>query len=716
MARPLKKEITPREKEFARLIVEAGLGSIQAARKVFGWKCEPESREAQQARDLARTPRVLAYMKILKVTLEKQSDAETIIQDSGKIEWDQLRKFAFKRLTEIRDNAQANAQVRFNAIEALEQLEDPNKDINLIWKWIDLVWRGTQAHCPCCHQSFPLWKVKNAGLKEFRQKMDLPKDDPVETTLERRLELLAKMDKRKTPHPGQLIALGAPERHVAGLGAARGGKSLLLAWFAAMTVLLPGVEIWILAQTFDAARKEVEYLKKFLATLFYPYASHLFSERFDSKTGELILTTRWGSELRVRSSKAKGSITASELELALVAEPGWVPEDIYEELRARMSSRLGRIIVLGTPKGFGGFLGRMVNLTGRDPKTGKVIRRTPEERKISSGCPWNVSMLVYTLNPKDNPEYVQSELAAARMELTDTEFESEFEGRMSSIEGSKFGQIQPRHCRHIDRDTFSNCIYIVGVDQGERNFGGVLVGWDGQKVYVGQEYFENGDNTIRTNMKEVQRLAPTWIRKIGGQPDEWKLTIFDRDPPIWNIIGEMEQEGSPWPTEWVMRHKNKKVLGDNWRKETSEFINELARNDRLFFDLEHCDLLHDQLMRAIDRPMSDDKDRESDSNKGWIINDPWRGDHVCDAFMLVMWTIFTNQVQKLAPVVKALDPYSEHKAAFDFQRAMDERRQMSGTDGRKAPDVNSEFQKYFGRDRGSPIFTPKKYGFYDDYS
>ena len=164
-------------------------------------------------------------------------------------------------------------------------------------------------------------------------------------------------------------------------------NSYLLALYAALGICLPGAEIWILGETFDRTAKEVEYLERFLQAILYPHFSKLIRKTHDRKTGEAIFSTRWGSEVRVKSAKAKGSITGHALEMALCAEPGWLPPDVYEELRARMSERLGRIIALGTPKGIGGFVGRLTNMTGRDPKTGKVIRWKPEDRLLKNGAP-----------------------------------------------------------------------------------------------------------------------------------------------------------------------------------------------------------------------------------------------------------------------------------------------------------------------------------------
>ncbi len=390
-----QKRITKKEKEWADLIIESGMGSIEAARKVFKWKCEPRSSESKRAINLKKTPRLKAYMAQKEESVVRETEAHKLMMSTEVIEWDQLRKYAFERLEFIRDDPTANARVRFNAIQALKKLSDPSKDSGLIHMWLDLIWRGSQGHCPQCHTTFNLYEIESKSLKKFWKvsEVDEPVEFEVESVFDRRMEILKRSDPRKTPHASQIPALSALERHIVGKGAARGGKSLLLAWMALLFFLIPGVEIWILARIYEDARSEIEYLKKFLNTLFYPYYDKIIKESFDSKTSELTLVSKWGSELRVRSAKSKGSITGRELEAAFVAEPGWVPEDLYEELRARMSSRLGRIIMLGTPKGYGGILGRMMNARGKDPVTGKIVRIPPEKRTLKAGTPWGQSSL-----------------------------------------------------------------------------------------------------------------------------------------------------------------------------------------------------------------------------------------------------------------------------------------------------------------------------------
>ena len=196
-----------------------------------------------------------------------------------------------------------------------------------------------------------------------------------------------------------------------------------------------------------------------------------------------------------------------------------------------MVSRLGRIIALGTPQGMGGFISRMVFTTGRDPKTGVIKRLTPEERLIKNGSPWNISALITQLSPTDNPSYVKSELDAARQEMSDEEYASEFEGRMVSSSGMKFHAIAQRHLQDIPRMELENCEWVAGVDQGDKNFGVCLLGYDGHKIFVVKDYFDNSYNTIKSNLMDLRREIPMWIRLAGGDPTRWRLTIFDQDPP-----------------------------------------------------------------------------------------------------------------------------------------------------------------------------------------
>jgi len=678
---------------FAKLIADTGMGGVEAARIAFGWRCEPNSKENQKARNLARQPRIAAEIERLREKrLQEEKAKESLRVDFGEIHKGDLREYAFKVLEKIRDNPRGKSGDRFNAIKTLKKLHDPGKDINLIYKWIDIAWRYQTAHCPACHKSFPLAKMKNEKLDDWRTHVGVEKSKlaNIGDRFVRQMELINRCDKRRTPGISQVKILTAPERHVIGEGAARAGKSYTLALFAVLGLCLPGVEIWILAETYDRASKEVEYIKNFMNSLFFPYYKQMVSVSHDKKTGEMLLTTKWGSSLRVKSSKSKGSITGHALEYALCAEPGWLPADIYEELRARMSERLGRIIALGTPKGLQGFIGRMTNMHGRDPKTGRMIRWKREERLIENGCPWNVSMLITRLDPLDNPEYVKSELDAARMELTDEEYAQEFQGIGMSASGLKFAGVRDDHLRRIDSTFWQRAVYILGIDQGPKNFGTALVAYDGTDIVTAWEFFNSDERaTMKKNLIKLYQRVPKWIDRLGGNAENWKYTITDQDPPLDQIFMELEEEGLLWPTDIQKRHRNMAKLSENWRRENQEFVNNMARQNHMLFhlyDAPYSDesespgglLLHDQVKNCVDVQDSKDRDVSNAQQKGWQVSDPFRGDHVLDGWYLAMWMIASQQVHVPKAIVQATesDPWARERAHFENSFKAQERKEL----------------------------------------
>jgi len=720
-----KKRITPRERHFAKLIAETGMGSVEAARVALGWRCEPNSPENQKARDLARAPRIKDLIDQIKGQGVKEQQAKIDLKlEFGDLHKGKLRDYAFKHLQTIRDDPQSKAAVRYTAIKLLKKLHDPGKDINLIWRWIDTAWRYQTAHCPCCHASFPMESLKNEPLDKWRKDTDAPE---VKTFLPdkfaQQMELIKMADKRRTPHAGQILALSAPERHIIGLGAARAGKSYLLAIFAILAFCLPGVEIWILGETYDRTVSEVDYIQKFLNAIFYPHYESLVKVNHDKKTGEMVMTSKWGSILKVKSAKAKGSITARALELALAAEPGWLPADIYEELRARMSERLGRIIALGTPKGIGAFVGRMTNMTGRDPKTGKIIRWKPEDRLIKNGAVWSISLLKLNLSPEDNPEYVKSELSAARMELTDEEYASEFEGIGMAAEGMKFSAVKQYHLRRVDPMFFERAVYVLGIDQGPKNFGVCLVAFDGHTVVPCWEYFNSDTTTMKRNLIRLRAAVPKWIGALGGNPSHWLLTVTDIDPPLYGAFEELDEEGLMWPTEITTRHRNVARSEDNWRRENQEFVNNIARKDRLLFHLRDDTMIaddespggyaiHDQVMQTVDKPDDAGKENRAGSDKGWQIADPWRGDHVLDAWYFCMWAIFVQELRIPDAIGKGdfdrSDPWASQKAAFNYNISKIEQDELRGHVTKRDP--SELFEDHFGhKGPSSPLYVRGNY-------
>jgi len=707
-----KSKLSAEEREWCDFMLDNNVGAIIAARKVFSARCIPGSYENRKYIKLRQSDRVREYMANRHERIMKEVDTNSLMSSILKPDdftSDSLYKHCYRQLEHIRDNTDNPPTHRYKAIQHLEKLYDPSGDVNLIMRWMELLWRGALAHCPCCHSTFPLAEIKNSKFEEWRTDLSSEVVEPKVDTFERKMEIFKRAETRKRPHKSQVIALAAQERDIVGTGAARGGKSFLLATLATLAFLTPGTESWILARIYGDAKYEISYITGFLEALFYPYSNKLVTITED-KSGEYVYTSRWGSVLRIKSAQAKGSISGAELEFAGIAEPGWVDDSILGQLKARMTSRLGRIVMLGTPQGFGGILGRMTYAVGKDAK-GQVIRLKPEQRLISAGCPWNYSMLQYQMLPEDNPEYVQSEREAARFMLTDAEYDTEFAGLMVSTDGSKFPNIVPAHLTRVDSSIYGKCKFVLGVDQGPKNFAAVLAGFDGKHIIVARDYFEKDDKTMKYHMNALRMFVPQWIQRLAGGFGPWGLTIFDVDPSVIPELEEFTAEGKPWPTDITWRPKGPSVV--SWRTETYEFINNLAHNGNLIFDEAHCQVLHDQMMRAQNKVEENakNKDANPDKKKGWIISDPYRGDHVCDALMLAIWTVISKQIS--VPRIEGAivgDVWSEARAAQDFQRLVREREELSGKriSTREEGDM---YEQQFGRRPPRRRFRP----LYDDY-
>jgi hypothetical protein len=82
------------------------------------------------------------------------------------------------------------------------------------------------------------------------------------------------------------------------------------------------------------------------------------------------------------------------------------------------------------------------------------------------------------------------------------------------------------------------------------------------------------------------------------------------------------------------------------------------------------------------------------NEKGWHVKDQWRGDHVLDAWVLAIWTIVSQQLQVPKGDYVVKKGWGEARAAFDYQRAVDEERELGGQRSNE-----QLFEENFGRQR-----------------
>jgi hypothetical protein len=111
-------------------------------------------------------------------------------------------------------------------------------------------------------------------------------------------------------------------------------------------------------------------------------------------------------------------------------------------------------------------------------------------------------------------------------------------------------------------------------------------------------------------------------------------------------------------------------------------------------------LLHDQVQQCID--VAEDPERESKSNqlKGWQVSDPFRGDHVLDAWYFAVWLICSQQIRvpKIVAKRSSSDPWAMQKEQFENDLSDREDREL-GRSGRRPKTAEEAWKRLVSGDR-----------------
>jgi hypothetical protein len=219
---------------------------------------------------------------------------------------------------------------------------------------------------------------------------------------------------------------------------------------------------------------------------------------------------------------------------------------------------------------------------------------------------------------------------------------------------------------------------------------------------------------MKRNLKNLMIEVPKHIMRIGGNPADWVLTITDRAPQLGGTFIELEDDGNKWPTEVTTVPKNLIKYNQNWRRDTSEFVNNMSARGKLLFDLQHCFQLHAQIINALNVSLPN-KDVQSESSKGWKINDVWRQDHPVDAWFFTMCAIHLGMLTIPQHKPEAMGAWQEAQAAQNYQRAAEERRELQGYPVDFTGSNDDLYREHFGRNPPAS-FDLERIGWYNDES
>ncbi|MCR4315579.1 MAG: hypothetical protein NUW37_04425 [Planctomycetes bacterium] len=305
------------------------------------------------------------------------------------------------------------------------------------------------------------------------------------------------------PHPGQRSFHDSSARMKILVAGARFGKSLAAAREVEPYILASNTRGWIVGPTYDLGSREFQYIFQSLID-----DQQIETNRKSFSDRSMIIETTWNSFVEVRSAHNPISLLGEELDWLILSEAAQLSQTVYERfLRARLSTRIGKLIVPSTPNGFGWLYDMFIR--GQDPDF-------PDFES------WQFPTWA-------NPLVAPEEIEAARKELLPHIFDEQYGGHFTKPAGLVYPEFQESiHVREEPEEEF--CERYRAIDPGYRNpFAVVMVGrnFDG-RYHVFAEYYQRE----RTTEDHIE-----FLRDAG----RFDLTVID--PSAAQLIRDLRTAG-----------------------------------------------------------------------------------------------------------------------------------------------------------------------------
>jgi hypothetical protein len=148
---------------------------------------------------------------------------------------------------------------------------------------------------------------------------------------------------RYEPHPAQARFHQSDARFKILVAGARFGKSLAAARDNLAEVLAGSSRGWLVGPTFGLTQPEFEYMRRDLAALGVPV----------QQAGPLpALHLPWGAVVECRSAHMPQTLLGREIDWLILCEAAHIEREAFERfLRARLTTRTGRLTVVTSPRG-----------------------------------------------------------------------------------------------------------------------------------------------------------------------------------------------------------------------------------------------------------------------------------------------------------------------------------------------------------------------------
>ena len=309
-----------------------------------------------------------------------------------------------------------------------------------------------------------------------------------------------------TPHPGQHAFHVSAARFKVLIAGARFGKSLAAAREVLPDIVRGDTRGWIVAPSYRLGEKEFRYLYADLRQL----GVELVRSQLGGARGSSHLITRDDAEVLVISAAEAHNLLGEELDWVLLSEASQLSEEVWTRyLRARLSTRIGRLIVPTTPKGTNWI--KPLYLRGLDPAF-------PD---------W----AGFHYATADNPLIPRAEVEDARRTLPERDFREQYLGEFTLKTGLVYDDfsVEAHTLEALPELTGE---LLVGVDFGYTNpFAMVFARLDGLgRLVVIDEYYQRKQVTNA----HVEAL----MARVSG---EAARVVVDPSAPA--LIAELNAQG-----------------------------------------------------------------------------------------------------------------------------------------------------------------------------
>jgi len=170
-----------------------------------------------------------------------------------------------------------------------------------------------------------------------------------------------------TPHEAQQEILDGLAQFTAICAGTRFGKTMLCAYLALRQLLMAEQHIWIIAPTYGLSEKIYAYLVKWIGNGFPNDLKKGIITATNRKGEGKIENKMTGSWIEFKSAENPTSLLGEELDLAIMDECPRIKASVWESyVYQRLTSRKGKAVFIGTPRGKGWFYREFVK--GLDPK------------------------------------------------------------------------------------------------------------------------------------------------------------------------------------------------------------------------------------------------------------------------------------------------------------------------------------------------------------